>query len=130
MAGGRPTSYRKQYCKQIRDHLGKGFTKTSFVAKEPKTQRKKPIGRELQKQWRKKHAEFSDATKDGEIMGEKSLLELGYGLAMGAYPKGNGAVWIFMMKNMVGWRDKQDIDIGTKKDITLKLAYGLPKKAS
>jgi hypothetical protein len=54
--------------------------------------------------WLSKHKDFDDAKKIGDMLSLKSWIETG--IKGMREEKFNATVWIFMMKNMHGWRDK------------------------
>ncbi len=53
-------------------------------------------------EWAKVHGEFSDALKQWQTARDAAL----YKLAKTLPP----AIWIFMCKNMLGWRDAQSVE--------------------
>ena len=59
MAGGRPTKYKPEYCKDIVDYLSQGRAIVEFCAK---------IGISVQTlhRWREAHPEFSDAYEEAK----------------------------------------------------------------
>jgi hypothetical protein len=103
MPGGRPTKYKKKYCTEIIEFMAEGYTATAFAGH---------IGVNFDTicEWTKQHPEFSEARKQGQAACEKYLITMGKGLMTGRI-KGNPTPWIFMMKNICGWRDKQDLTI-------------------
>lgn len=74
------------------------------------------VHRDTLLKWTAAQPDFAEAKKLGECHREKYLLEMGYALVTGAYEKGKAAAWIFMVKNMMGWRDKKDVNVGGQPD--------------
>lgn len=68
------------------------------------------VHRDTLHEWTKIHPEFSDAIKRAKAHQERILV--GNGLC-GLY---EGPFGIFTAKNVLGWRDKQDIDLGSDPD--------------
>lgn len=97
--GGRPSSYKEQYCDGIVKAFASGEVK--FVEEYASS-----IGVHMDTlhEWRNKHPEFSEAFKKARQAQLIHFQEMGYGLANGRI-KGQVAAWCFMMKNMFGWRD-------------------------
>ena len=58
--------------------------------------------------WQEKHREFAAAVRDGETLSLLYWENLGHRAARGEVPGFNASVWIFSMKNLHGWTDKQE----------------------
>ena len=103
MAGGRPSSYKPEYCKAVIEHMEEGASIASFAASID-------CGRSTINVWMEAHPEFLEAVKVGkakcaawwEKIGRKNAVEGG----------GNATLVIFGLKNMAAedWREKQEID--------------------
>lgn len=102
MPGGRPTKYKEEYCEQLIEFMAQGYPYECFAAEID-------VGRRTLYDWEEKYPEFSHAKKVGQEKTYKALLEKGMD---SLHDPGtlNNTVWIFMMKNMCGWRDKQEIE--------------------
>lgn len=117
MAGGRPTTYKPEYCELIIKHFDKEPFTSSYDEASGKTHRNaillptltnfaRSIGvaRSSIYEWAKEHPEFSDAIKIAQELQEEVLMQNGL---FGAYDK---TFAIFTAKNICGWKDKQDIE--------------------
>lgn len=97
---GRPTDYKSEYCQMLIEHMAQGHSFESFAAVINKN-------RDTLYDWTVRHKEFLDAKKEGL---DKSLLwfeERGrFGMKQGK--DFNATVFIFMMKNMHGWKSEPD----------------------
>ncbi len=137
--GGRPTKYQARFCRDLVDHLRRGYTFESFGAVAG-------VSRATLFNWERRHKAFREAHALGGPLSELFYLQMGQKLAPGqlrrvlseapmldkhnrpipdparpgqylmsrvyAPATGNAPVWIFMMKNMHGWRDKRDVNHG------------------
>jgi hypothetical protein len=104
---GRPTKYDPKYCKEIIDFMGQGYSLTAFSAHIG-------VHRDTVYEWQK-HPDFSDAVKQARAALELHLIDEGKKLMTGEY-KGSAAVWIYKTKNMLGWRDRQELEINSNID--------------
>lgn len=102
-AGGRPSSYKPEYCVGLVQHMSEGFTFDCYT--EPL------VSRDTLYQWAEKHKEFSDAKRLGETLCFKFWQDLGIKGTKGEYFQFNSAAWIFNMKNRFKWRDKQPDEV-------------------
>lgn len=103
MPGGRPTKYdwerlkplleeaeeRGLYREQLAHHLG--IVKTTMD------------------EWVALYPEFSNAVDRVRIACEARLAQMLDNLASGAAEKGNGGVAVFIAKNVLGWKDRQEV---------------------
>ena len=101
--GGRPSKYKPEYCEQFIAHLKAGGFVEGFAMKIDVTC-------ETLLDWTTKFPEFCEAYKRGREANLEHFKGLGYGLATGQV-KGQVAAWCFMMKNMFGWRDSQELQL-------------------
>ena len=123
MGKGRPPiPYKKEYCKQLIDHMKKGFSFDSFAAKVP-------CGRDTLYRWanpKEKYykPDFCDAEKVGLSLCLEWWEKEGF-KGMWGGKKFNPSIWVFMMKNRFGYRDnpKNDEEDGEDKNVTVKIAY-------
>lgn len=102
MNEGRPTKYLKKYCKEFVDLSRKGKTKTQIADQWD-------LDRETLAEWGKKHDEFSAALKKGNAALESWYTNFGMNIAAGKMPKANVTAFIWLSKNCIGWRDKQEV---------------------
>ena len=105
---GRPTKYKEEFCDALVEYYDKepvtdgkptdlpvvvGFCRTIGISKDTFYA------------WVKKYDTFSDAYKKAQTMQEHILIT--NGLA-GRYDK---TFAIFAAKNLIGWKDKQEVDL-------------------
>ena len=102
--GGRPSLYRPEFCKRLKDHLAEGFSFESFAPSAG-------VGDDTLDEWVKRYPEFAAAKKAGLKLGRKTLEEIGKDGMRGRIQGFNAATWIFWMKNRYGWRDKQPEEV-------------------
>jgi len=120
--GGAPTKYKKAFCKELIDFFdiepyiekqrtimskGKPITIDMEIANDWPTLAKfcTTIGvhRDTLQEWAKKHPEFSVAIKKAKEYQESILVTNGL---KGLY---NPGFAIFAAKNVIGWKDRQEI---------------------
>lgn len=112
---GRPTKFKPEYCKMLIDHMAQGMSYESFAATCD-------THRDTLYNWEKVHKEFLDAKREGN---EKRLAfyeKLGFEGMTGKHEKFSAAMWIFYMKNVHKWTDRQEVkaqntNIETKVDL-------------
>lgn len=109
MKTGRPSKYRPEFCQDVVEYMGQGFSKEAFAGK---------IGVSSQQiyRWMKKHKQFRTAIRKAENACQNFWEELGIRLVLAG--QGNATAWIFNMKNRfrkTGWADI------TKNETTIKL---------
>ena len=95
---GRPTDYRSNYCADVVDYMGKGFSLTAFAGHVG-------VSRETIYEWARVHPEFSDAVKAAQA-GRCNALEKGLLDQELAGPQITAR--IFALKNAapLDWRDR------------------------
>lgn len=104
MKKGRPSSYDPKYCKEIIVWMGRGFSIKSFAGNIG-------VDETTIYEWISKHKDFSQSIK---IAKAKSVLyweQIGMLGMMGKIPNFNATIWIFQMKNRLGWSDKLSVDL-------------------
>jgi transposase len=101
--GGRPTKYKPEYCELLVEHLKQGYSFETFGAIAG-------VFKEALYDWVAKYPEFSNAKKEGTLLGQHFWEKMGTAGAMGKIQGFNVTAWIFNMKNRYNWRDKRDID--------------------
>ena len=99
---GRPSLYKPEYCEMLIEYMGRGMTFTAFASQVG-------VCRDTLYEWCNKHPEFSYAKKIGGAHSENFMLELAHSQMIDG--KLNNTAWIFMMKNMHGWKDKAEQEI-------------------
>ncbi len=98
---GQPTKYDPKYCKQLIAEMQKGITFSGFCGKIK-------VSKTTAYDWVDKHKEFKAAK--GVALNchaywcDKEMIK-----GMWGGKSFNPTVWIFLMKNMHGWRDKMEI---------------------
>src|SRR5690349_4083220 len=111
---GRRTKYEPRYCEMITAHMAEGYPMETFAGLVG-------VHRDSLYEWRNKYPEFSDAIKRGRELLYKWMLDRGRAGMLQAVKDSQGnrvpiqfnaTVWIFMMKNMCGWRDNPEPDLG------------------
>jgi len=103
MGYGRPTKYKKKYCKMLIEHMSKGLSFASFAADVE-------VNEDTLYEWSKRHPSFSEAKSHGRMRSMKFWEELGIKGAKGEGTGFSAAGWIFNMKNRFSWVDKRDSD--------------------
>jgi hypothetical protein len=116
MAGGRPTKYKPEICKQLPELFEDGASIAEVCVELG-------ITKSTFYEWGKKYREFSDAIKRGLVLSEAWWSRFGQQGAMGKVSI-NPAMWIFNMKNRFGWADKQEITGAEGGEIVFTLAMG------
>lgn len=115
MPGGRPTKYKKAYCKQVVEFMGQGLSKEAFAGELGVCAR-------TVYNWAEDHPEFLQAIKDGETASLRFWERLGVAGAAGKVPGFNATAWIFNMKNRANWRDKQEVTGDGGGALTIRIA--------
>lgn len=95
----RPTKYKPEYCQKLIDFMGQPHSYEAFAGY---------IGvcKQTLYTWEKEHPEFLDAKKIARAKCQMAMENLGLNLIKGTFGKGaSTGAWVFMMKNMTGWRD-------------------------
>jgi hypothetical protein len=103
---GRPTKYLPSYAEQAEKYavVGLPLKDMAYIwGVEPDTVTN----------WQKRYPDFSEALKRGEARKKASLLTALY---RNAVTKDNVAAQIFLSKNWLGMKDKQDLGIGPASD--------------
>ena len=115
MPGGRPSKYKKEYCKKLIDHMAKGLSFQTFAVS---------IGtvRSVTYEWVKKYPEFAAAKQEAEDHCRIFWERLGTGIAAGKLKNGNPAVWIYNMKCRfpAEWKPKKELDISARYEKDVK----------
>ncbi len=109
MTTGRPTKYDSKHCEVAIKMMKKGHSKQSVAGKLG-------ISRDTLYECCRKHPEFSDTIKVGEMMSYAYWEDLGMRAMMGKVKGFRPSLWIFTMKARFGWRDNSPLK--STEDIT------------
>lgn len=119
-AGGRPTKYDAKYCEEILEYFDPAKNLTLISINKDGTPNlaafpllagfawKLGVSRDTLHEWAKRHPEFSDAYARAR---EAQEVILATGGLNGAY---NATFATLTAKNILGWRDKTDLEHATK----------------
>lgn len=115
MAGGRPKE-------EVIDRLAEGWqTKMIEMGKEGcsdvEIRAELDISDALWYRWLEEDEEFSRTAKAAKAACHAKWEQFGRKMSFGQ-AEGNPTTWIFNMKNRFGWRDKQDIDMNAKVQVS------------
>lgn len=102
----RPTSYKKEYCDMLIEHIASGLSFESFAGVVSVT-------RDCLYKWAERHPEFLYSKRVAESKGLLFWEKVGRAGTIGQLGKVTGKSdakfnhisWIFLMKNRFGWRD-------------------------
>lgn len=113
---GRPSKFKKRYCKDLIAHMEKGLSFESFAPTIG-------VGRSTIYEWADCQEEFADAKKIATEHCRLFWEKLGIGVASGKLKNGSAGAWIYNMKCRFPkeWRDEKNSD--EEKNITIKLSY-------
>jgi hypothetical protein len=100
---GRPTTYKKEFCELLINHMSKGLSFETFGAIVD-------VCKDTTYEWVKVHPEFSDAKKLGSIKRNLLVEELYIQQAQLPASKANSAMMIYWTKNTLGWTDKVEVE--------------------
>jgi len=104
---GRPSLYDPKYCKEIIVWMARGFSIKSFAGKIG-------VDESTIYSWIDKHKELNQSIKRGRAKSVLYWEQIGMLGMMGKIPNFNATIWIFNMKNRLGWSDKLSVDIETE----------------
>lgn len=107
---GRPSSYKPEYCEMVIEHMKQGLSIRSFCAVVD-------IHEDTAYEWIKVHPDFSEAVKKGRQQQIAFFEKTGIAAAHGKIPNFNAAAYIWLSKNMIGWRDKVELSGDENKPI-------------
>jgi len=102
MQRGRPTKYNDEMPDRLRK-AGQEAVAKGDLPTLAKASLELGVDRDTLKEWNKKHRIFSAAYKEFKELQEETLVQ------GGLKNKYHGSFAIFTAKNVLGWRDKQDI---------------------
>lgn len=100
---GRPTKYKPDFhpLEVVRLSKELGKSKAQICAEFD-------ISKECMAEWARVHKDFSEALKRAEAHREDWWTKFGMQLASGSR-RGNPTTYIWMSKNIVGWKDKVEV---------------------
>ena len=101
---GRPPKYKKEYCQLLIKHMASGLSFESFCAEID-------VDRDTTYAWCTKYKDFSDAKKRGREKLLSFYEKIGRSAMAGKIENFNATAFVWQTKNMINWRDKQDIEI-------------------
>jgi transposase len=103
MPAGRPSKYEPEFCDQLLECMGQGFSLTAFAGEIG-------VARSTINEWIAAHPEFSEAVKIGQAKRTRKL----EGTLLDGETGAKVTAHIFALKNAdpEGWRDKQEIEHG------------------
>jgi len=117
---GRPSTYKPEYCDVVLDIMRQGGT-IAYVASELGT------SRSVIYQWASKNPEFAAALEKGRELTERWWTQFGLAGMRGEYPKFAQGAWVFAMKNICKWTDRQEISGPDGKPIRTESTQRLPQ---
>ena len=99
LALGRPTKYEERYPEMLIHHMTEGLSYQSFAA---------TIGVHIDTlyEWERVYPNFSEAKKVGKGLLLLFFEKLGRAAAAGKVENFNATAYVWLSKNMIGWRDK------------------------
>lgn len=99
---GAPTKYKPEYIQKLIDFLAQGYPFEAFAGEIN-------VNPDTVYEWAKVHKDFSDAKKMGRSKGLKAFCDIGKAGTLGKVKNFNATPWVFMLKNIYGWRDKLEV---------------------
>ncbi len=104
---GQPTKYKPEFCEMLILHMSQGLSFESFAADAN-------VARATLYNWQDENPDFLDAHKTGEAKRMKFYESVGVSGMSGHLPGFSASTWIFSMKNVAKWTDRQDLTSGDK----------------
>ena len=105
MAGGRPSSYKQEYCDQIVQYFKEGWSIEEICIELV-------ICKQTFYNWCESNSEFLDSKKKGESFSQGWWMRQG---RVNLENKDFSATLFYMnMKNRFGWKDRQDVTTNDK----------------
>lgn len=103
MKQGRPSVFKSQYCREIELWMSEGYSILSFAGKIG-------VSEKTIYNWARYYEDFLQSIKVGKAKSALFWEKTGRRGMMGEIPHFNATVWIFQMKNRLGWSDKLTVD--------------------
>jgi len=100
---GRPTKYEERFCEELIEASKQGLSHRAFCGKIG-------ISPDTFYRWQKEHERFSDSIKVAKECLHHFWEDLGLDLVRGKVV-GSGTAFVWMTKNVLKWRDHQNIDV-------------------
>jgi hypothetical protein len=104
MAGGRPTKYNWEELEPLMD---KAIDEGMYIEELANYL---DIDGNTLRAWEDEHPEFFRAVKKVREACQRRIAKLLDAHAYGGIEKGNGSVAIFIAKNVLGWRDRSEVE--------------------
>ncbi len=104
---GRPTKYKPEYCQMLIKHMSEGLSFKTFGVEIN-------VDEDTLFEWCNKHKEFSESKRIGRRAQESFYEKFGRSAMAGKIKNFNATAFVWMTKNMIGWRDKHDIELSGK----------------
>lgn len=96
-----PTKYDPiKHPELVIDYLAQGYSIRSLIAKLD-------ISHQTFQAWRS-HIEFKEAIDIGKAKSEEFYIKMGQDMAQGKIKGGSATAWIFLCKNLIGWKDSTE----------------------
>jgi len=99
---GRPTKYRRKFCQVAYDFLSQGYSKEALAGELG-------ISRQCLYEWLEKNQEFGDTVSKAEAKAQFIWEKYGQDAVQGKIKGFNTSVWMFVMKNRFGWKERESI---------------------
>lgn len=110
---GRPTEYKPEYCQELIEFMGKGYSQEAFCGHVK-------ISKQTLYNWYDEYPDFLDAKTKALVACQMFWEQLGvnhilnesesFGNNQGSKSKSlNASVWIFNMKNRFKWIDRKEV---------------------
>lgn len=124
MPAGRPTKYDWEQIEPLMaEAIDKGFYMEQLA-------HHLGIVHETLLEWEKEHPEFSEAVKKVRHSCKRRIADLLDAHAYGGIEKGNGSVAIFIAKNVLGWRDRSEVEQTVKQTQEISVNIGGARRQS
>jgi hypothetical protein len=101
------SKYKPEFCEKLISHMARGYSFHSFGGVVR-------VSRPTLDNWLNVHPEFKEAKQVGELCLLYELEKISHEAMIGGVEQFNTGVWVFKMKNLCGWRDKVDLEVGEK----------------
>jgi hypothetical protein len=118
MPAGQPTKYDWD---AIQPRMREAVEKGMFIEQ---LARHLGVRKQTIHNWKRDYPEFLDAVEEVKEACESRLADLLIDHATGNIEKGNGSVAIFIAKNVLGWRDRQEVEQTVKGEQSITVTIG------
>ena len=96
------SSYKKEYCNKLIEHMEQGLSFESFAGVVG-------VCKQTIYNWEKRHEDFKKARQIAIAKCQLFWEQLGIDGTLGRYKNFNATSWIFNMKNRFGWGDEDTV---------------------